>query len=306
MVFLFLILILAVFLLSGAFYAYRVAFYSPRENREKIPETKGEKYDPYRPEMRRIFRQLQERPCEFVTVTTFDGLKLSGRYYHVADGAPLDIGFHGYRSSCLVDFSGGSELSFQLGHNLLLVDQRAHGKSQGSTITFGIKEREDLLCWVRYAVDRFGPDVKILLHGVSMGGATVLMASELALPENVKGIVADCPYVSPMEIILHVGRNHPIPRWLMKPFIVLAAKIFGGFDIHEADARRAVENTQVPILIIHGEADSFVPCEMSDVTGTQTGLIRRYTFPGADHGISYLVDTKRYQRLVKEFAEAVL
>lgn len=292
--------------LGGAYYAYRVAFYSPMKGRDQVKPIKGECYDPYRPEMRRIYHQLKDRPCEFVTVTSHDGLKLSGRYYHTKDGAPLDICFHGYRSSALTDFSGGSELSFRLGHNVLLVDQRAHGKSQGRTIAFGIQERQDLLKWVDYALERFGPEVKIMLYGVSMGGATVLMASELNLAGNVKGIVADCPYTSPIEIILHVGKNMPIPDWLIHPFAILGAKIFGGFDLTETDAKKAVRRTSVPILIIHGESDSFVPQEMSDIVKSNPGMITRYTIANADHGISYLVDTQAYQKYVTEFLEKVL
>lgn len=299
-------LLVAAALLSGAFYAYHVAFYSPKSDPDQKPIVLGEAYDPYRPEMRRIFQKIQERPCEFVTVTTFDGLLLSGRYYHVKDGAPLDIGFHGYRSSPLRDFAGGSELSFAMEHNLLLVDQRAHGRSQGRTITFGIKERLDLLSWVTYAVERFGKDTKIILYGVSMGGATVLMASDLDLPENVKGIVADCPYASALDVIIHVGRNNPIPGCLMKPLVILGAKIFGGFDIQETDAYRAVKNTKIPILIIHGEADSFVPMQMSNLTLYNPHLIKRITIPGAEHGISYLVDTPRYHQAVRDFVKSIL
>lgn len=306
MIFYILACILVVFLLGGAYYAYRVAFYSPKQNRDHIPSTSGAQYDPYREKMARIFKQLQDRSCEFVTVTSHDGLTLSGRYYHVHDGAPLDIGFHGYRSSPMTDFSGGSELSFDLGHNLLLVDQRAHGKSQGSTITFGIKERQDVLTWVNYALERFGSDLKITLYGISMGGATVLMASQLPLPENVRGIIADCPYSSPMDIILHVGRSMPIPNWLIRPFVILGARIFGGFDVRECDAASAVTETSVPILIIHGEADSFVPSEMSNIASKNPQMVVRHTFPGADHGISYLVDSQRYRQLVTEFMQKTL
>lgn len=302
------ILFLAVtaFALGGAYYAYRVAFYSPMENRERIPEMKGQKYVPYLPEIRRIVTQLRGRPCEYVTVTSFDGFVLSGRYYHVKDGAPLDIGFHGYRSSCMTDFAGGSEMSFDMEHNLLLVDQRAHGKSQGRTISFGIRERWDVFTWVEYAMERFGKDVPILLYGVSMGGATVLMASELELPKNVRGIIADCPFASPMEIICHVGKKMPIPQWLIKPFAILGARIFGGFDVNETDAYRAVKHTRIPILILHGEEDGFVPPEMSDLVIHNPNMVSRVTFPGADHGISYLVDTPRYRKAVGEFLEKVM
>lgn len=306
MILLFLLCLLAAAGLGGAWYAYRIAFFSPMNDREKKPSVEGTQYDPYREEMRRIYRRLCDRPYEAVTIVSHDGLKLFGRYYHVRDDAPLDIGFHGYRSSSMIDFSGGSELSFHMGHNLLLVDQRAHGQSEGRTIAFGIQERQDLLKWVEYAIDRFGSDVKILLYGVSMGGATVLMASELELPENAKGIIADCPFASPVEIILHVGKEKPFPAWLIRPFTILGAKIFGGFDLTETDARRAVKHTRVPILIIHGEADSFVPHEMSDIVESNPDMVERHTISSADHGISYLVDAPRYRQIVTEFLKKVL
>ena len=305
LIYLLLLLVLAA-VLGGAFYAYRIAFYSPGKGRDQIPPTENPHYDPYREEMRRLFRQLQDRPFEFVTIESFDGLLLSGRYYHVADGAPLDIAFHGYRSSPLTDFSGGSELSFQMGHNLLLVDQRSHGRSQGRTITFGIKERKDVLQWVRYGVDRFGEDVQILLYGISMGGATVLMASELDLPKNIKGIIADCPYASPMEIILHVGKDMPLPNWLIRPFVKLGAWVYGGFVLNETDALRAVKKAKVPILILHGEADSFVPGEMSDLVSLNPKLITRFTFPNAGHGLSFLEDMPRYKQIVTNFVKDIL
>jgi len=297
----------AIVILAGSYYAYRIAFFSPPENRDQVVNPRDSQYDPYREEMRRIFHQLNDRPFEWVSIVSQDGLKLSGRYYHVKDGAPLDFGFHGYRSHPITDFSGGAELSFQMGHNVLLIDERAHGKSEGRTIAFGILERQDLLDWVNYAVSRFGREVPILLYGVSMGGATVLMASDLELPENVKGIIADCPYAKPMEVILHVGQKTAFPNWLIRPFAILGARIYGGFDLLETDAVRAVENTTVPVLIIHGEDDRYVPCSMSQaVAEANPKMVRRFTFPGAAHGISYLVDTSRYHRIVKEFIADVM
>lgn len=300
------LILLAAALLGGSYYAYRVAFFSPKENRERIPSTSGSQYDPYRPEMKRLYHQLNDRPCEFVTVTSRDGLTLSGRYYHAKDSAPLDIGFHGYRSSPLTDFSGGSELSFQLGHNLLLIDQRAHGKSQGRTITFGLKERQDLLCWLEYANNRFGSHTPIFLYGISMGGATVLMVPQNQLPGNVKAIIADCPYANALEIILQVAKSMPIPLWLTKPFVILGARLYGGFDLLETDACKELSAARIPVLIIHGEADGFVPPEMSDLVSCNPEFITRHTFPGADHGISCLVDPARYKRIVTEFVEKAL
>lgn len=302
------LLLLVILALLGGLYGYKVAFYAAKQDKEKgPPKLEGTPYEPYREEVTRLYRQLRDKQCEFVTVQSHDGLTLSGRYYHIADGAPLDIGFHGYRSSCFVDFAGGCEMSFRMGHNLLLVDQRAHGKSEGHSICFGIKERLDVVSWLDYALERFGPDTDILLYGVSMGAATVLMASGLPLPDNVRGIVADCPYSVPMDIILHVGKSNPLPQWLIKPFIFIGAVVFGGFDLRETDALRAVKDTRVPILILHGEADGFVPPEMSAaVQEANPAMVTRHTFPGAGHALSYLTDPQRYQRIVAAFISRVL
>lgn len=299
------ILVLALLFGSG-YYAYRVALYSPMNDRDRVPSISGGSYEPYRQKMRDLYHQLKDRPCEFVTVQSHDGLTLSGRYYHTRDGAPLDIAFHGYRSSSLTDFSGGSAISFGMEHNLLLIDQRAHGKSGGRTIAFGIQERHDCLNWIKYAVERFGPEVQILLFGVSMGGATVLMASGMELPENVKGIVADCPYTSVREIICRVGKKMGLPEWLTWPLVRIGAKVYGGFDIAETDAVEAVKNAKVPVLIIHGEEDHFVPAEMSDIAKHNPDMITRITVPGADHGISFLVDEDLYRKTVSDFVQKVL
>ena len=302
-----LLCVVVIVMLFGAYYAYKIAFYSPAQDRDQVVKPQDPQYDPYRTEMRRIYQQLKDRPCETVSILSGDGLVLSGRYYHVKDNAPLDLCFHGYRSHAFTDFSGGSELSFAMEHNLLLVDQRAHGKSQGRTISFGIHERQDVLRWVHYAVERFGDEVKIVLYGVSMGGATVLMASDLELPDNVKGIVADCPYAKPLDIILYVGQDTPFPNWLIKPFSILGARIFGGFDLLETDAVKAVQHAKLPILLIHGEADKYVPCSMSaQIETANPKIVRRFTFPDAAHGISYLTDTPRYHRIVKEFLNSIL
>lgn len=307
MILLILLILLILFLLGGSFYAYRIAFYNPPSDPDKAPNMDGSVYETYREEIIRLYRQIRDRECEAVTILSDDGLKLYGRYYHQQDGAPLDICFHGYRSRSFTDFAGGSELSFELGHNLLLVDQRSHGRSEGRTITFGIRERWDVLNWTEYAVNRFGKDTKIFLYGVSMGAATVLMASGLKLPENVRGIVADCPYSRPMDIILHVGQKNPLPQWLIRPFVILGARIWGGFDVWETDAAEAVSNASVPILIVHGEADTLVPSVMSELShSTDPHRIHRETFPGAEHALSFLSDPKRYRAMVRRFISECL
>ena len=193
------------------------------------------------------------------------------------------------------------------GQNVLMVEQRAHCESEGSTITFGIKERYDCLDWIHYALDRFGRGTKILLVGISMGASTVLMAAGLPLPPEIKGIIADCPYTSPEAIIRKVVGGKRRPTELSYRVTALAARLFGGFDLTAASPIEAVTKTKLPILLIHGEEDRFVPCTMSkELYAAAPDHIRLELFPGAGHGLSYLVDQERYERVVREFQQQVL
>ena len=174
---------------GGLLYAYNNAFQrDPRRQADMREIPDGELYTPHREKMLQNINRLIEEPYERITVRSHDGLKLVGKYYAGPEGAPLVLFFHGYRSTAERDASGGFWYCRERGYSLLMVDQRALGESEGRSITFGIKERQDCLTWVNEVVRRFGPDIKILLAGISMGASTVLMAAELPLPENVRGI----------------------------------------------------------------------------------------------------------------------
>jgi len=251
---------------------------------------------------RSLIEELIKIPCEFVSTESFDGLTLSARYYHVADGAPLEIQFHGFRSVCLHDFSGGSREALAAGHNLLLVDQRAHGNSEGDVISFGINERFDVLSWVNFARERFGRGVKILLVGISMGAATVLMSSSLNLTDSVVGNIADCPYSSPKEIIKKVIREDMhLPADLLWPFVWLGGVLFGRFNPSKTSATEAVKNTNIPILVIHGDGDKLVPIAMSEQIAACGDTVKFLPVKEAGHGLSYIYDRELYMTAVKEF-----
>jgi len=302
------LLITAALFFFAAFAVYRMAFYSAPSQRNKpfrLPA--GEQYVPYAEQTQRMVETLERRPYETVHVMSHDGLRLVGQYYHVRDGAPLDIGIHGYRGSIARDFCGGSAMSIDAGHNLLLVEQRAQGRSEGKAMTFGVLERLDCLAWVRYAVERFGADVKITLYGISMGATTVLMATALDLPPQVRGVIADCPFSSPPAIIRKVARDMHLPAVAADVLAPLAARWFAGFDLHGASAVDAVRQTRVPILLIHGEDDRFVPCAMSrEIAAAGGDRVCLNTFPHAGHGLSYMLDFPRYRGLIHTFWEKVL
>ncbi|MBR5093767.1 MAG: alpha/beta hydrolase, partial [Oscillospiraceae bacterium] len=284
--------------------AYLFAYQSPHKGQNDpyfAPD--GSRYTPESGPMYGMIREMEQLPWEEIQIRSHDGLLLFGRYLHVADGAPLQIQMHGYRGQAFRDFCGGNKIARELGLNTLVVDQRAHGKSQGHTISFGINERWDCQAWAEYAAERW-PGTPITLAGISMGAATVLMASDLPLPEEVCGILADCGYTSPRAIIKKVCWDMPRYMRILYPFTSLSAELFGHFDPDAGSALGALANTRLPILLVHGEADAFVPCEMSrELAAGCASPVTLETFPGAGHGGSYLSDPERYSRIVRDFLE---
>ncbi|MBE6731211.1 MAG: alpha/beta hydrolase [Ruminococcaceae bacterium] len=300
--------VLVLVLFFGSLIAYLMAFYQTGKQKNKeLSLPNSEQYKEAAGPMNEMVQELLKEPFEEIYIESFDGLKLYGRYYHRKDGAPLQIMFHGYRAKAERDFCGGSKFSRERDYNAIIVDQRAHGKSGGHTIAFGLKERYDVLSWVNYANRRFGTDTKILLYGLSMGSATVIMASGLNLPKNVVGIVADCPYSSPVDIIKKVIKDMCLPPMVLYPFVFLGALIFGRLNLKETTCEKEVKKSRIPILIFHGEDDRFVPNEMSAVIHeANKEMVERHSFPDAGHGISFIKDPVRYKKALTEFWERVL
>ena len=307
MIVLYCALALAAILLGAAYVTYRMVFYSPNKTQNddfSLPVSDQTK--PLLETIKTMIREVNAIPYERVSVTSFDGLRLAGRYYHQRDGAPLAILFHGYRGTPARDFSGGTQLYRDEGFNLLMIEERAHCTSEGHTVTFCVKERQDCLKWIEYAQKRFGEDTPVLLCGISMGAATVLMASGLRLPDCVKGIIADAPFTNPKEIIVKVCRDRKLPPRIVWPLLRLGARIYGGFDPTGADAAEAVKRSPVPILLIHGEDDRFVPCEMGRrIAAANPDRVELHMFPRAGHGLSFLVDRPRYEQIARTFLARV-
>ena len=275
---------------------YKHAFASdPKRNAadDEVPE--ADKYVEYAKYVHERIEEIRKVPFEEMRIRARDGVSLYGRYYHRKDGAPIILMFHGYRSSCLRDAMGAFRFTEECEYNILMVDQRAHRKSGGKTITFGVKERFDCLDWIFHLRNTFGEDTKMFLIGLSMGASTVLMASGLDLPENVRGIIADCGYSSPKEILQSVIKGMKLSVGISYFLVKLSARLYGGFNLEEASATDAVAKTNVPILFIHGEDDTFVPCDMSRKNYAACASEKELlVVPGADHGMSYMTDTKKY------------
>lgn len=297
---------LAAAVVLAAYICYRMAFYAPPRKEtaptDEIEIPEGEIYEVFRESMEKWTREVRAMPHEEFSVQSFDGLTLYAKYYEYKPGAPIELMFHGYRGSAERDLSGGVQRCFHVGRSVFLVDQRCCGKSEGNSITFGIKEHRDCLTWLEFMCSHFGPDVKIILTGVSMGAATVMMAGGRELPPNVIGILADCGFSSARDIISTVIGRMGLPANLAYPFVKLGARLFGHFDLDETSPIQMVKQCKVPVIFYHGETDDFVPCDMSRRLYEECASRKRLvTIPGAGHGLSYPVAPEHYLDTLREF-----
>lgn len=293
-------------ILLVAYITFRITFYNSDNSKKvqmnpKLP-LRGDDYAKYESTIFASVDRVSSKAYEDIYVTACDGKRLHGRYYQNGEGKPVEIFFHGYRSPGLRDGSGTIELAERAGYNLIVVDQRGSALSDGNVISFGVKEKQDVLSWIDYVINRFGGEQSIILAGVSMGAATVLLASGLELPKNVKCITADCAYSSQSEIIEKVCRSMNMPPRLVMPFIRLGARLYGGFDLYSETPIEAVKKATVPIFFIHGDNDGFVPCNMTKKMYECCSSPKElFIAPGSAHGVSYLDYGNEYRAYLKKF-----
>lgn len=242
-------------------------------------------------------------PWESVSVSSHDGLRLCGQLLAAeGDDKGVIVCFHGYHSSCRRDLSIQTQILHEAGYHLLLVSQRSHGESEGKYICFGAKERYDVNTWCCFVTQRFG-GLPIGLLGLSMGAASVLMSISTDLPPTVRALLADCGFFSPWEIIWHtLRRKHKIPPFPVIYFMNYWSRMLADFDYRSVNTADCVKESKLPILLIHGEKDVYVPCEMSRrlhaACPEQTELI---TVKDAPHSQSIFYAPSIYQDAMLDF-----
>lgn len=280
------------------------------ERTTKMSGTDWEKYFPLMEE-RKVFVMAQ--PHSDVYITSYDGLKLHATYFPAIEqagnaGKKVVICFHGYTGEGLSNHMAIADYFLKHGYAMLLPDARAHGQSEGEYIGFGCLDRKDALSWIDWVIQECGEDVKIMLHGTSMGGATVLMTSGLDLPDNVKGIVSDCGFTSPKEVFTHVLNNmYHLPAFPAIQGADLINKKLAGYGMDECNAKNEVKKAKVPILFIHGSEDTFVPCSMChEIYDNCSSPKRKLIVEGAAHAESYYKDMAAYEKALDEFAEEIM
>ena len=296
------LLVIVCVLVGAARFAYKKVFYSPitGQNNE-FNEVKDLDYKGAKEKARALTEVMLKIPYEDLEITSYDKLKLHAYFYRSEGSNEYVIFFHGYRRTARRSFSGLTMDLLKAKKNVILVDQRAHGESEGHTTTFGKKEQYDVVAWVNYVKQKFGDDVKITISGVSMGATAILFAAD-KIDEKVK-IIADSPYISIKEVVISTIKKLKMKPVLIYPIMALASLLFCHMTL-KYDARKTIANSKNKILIIHGEKDTVVPYQMNEEVCLNNNDHAKFAlFPEVGHGLPYLNETEKYLKIFFEFME---
>ena len=233
-------------------------------------------------------------------IESYDKLQLHS-YVVTQNSNKWAIVVHGYGGSGKL-MSDKSKYFYDMGYNVLIPDLRGHGKSEGDYIGMGWKDRLDIISWINFIIKE-NPNAEIVLHGTSMGAATVLMTSGENLPSNVKAIVADCAYTSAWDEFSYQLESYlKVPSSYILNVTNMVTKLKAGYSLKEASALESVKKATVPILFIHGDKDKFVPYSMMDKLYDATSSPKeKLTIEGGEHANSDLVSPFLYWLTVEDF-----
>ncbi len=240
---------------------------------------------------------------EDMYIKSRDGLKLHGILIRNDKNKGIILEAHGYRSYPGRDLYASCFNYYDMGYSLLLIDQRTNDPSEGKYISFGILESDDVIEWCKYLNKKY-KNMPIVLAGVSMGAATVMMAIKDIKPNmNIKCVIADCGFISAYDQVAyfmkHLAHISSIPfMWAIN----IWCKMLGSFDLKDKNVLDILKDKDIPLLLIHGENDELVPTINSKkIYDSYNGKKDLLIMPGAAHGVSYLVDSKKYIKKIKEF-----
>lgn len=285
---------------------------------------KGTSWDQYYDEIQEGIDWIdRQQEAEDIFIRSEDGLRLHGRLMDQPEAKGTVLMFHGYRTHPEVDFSASSHVYYECGNRIVHIDERAAGRSEGKYIGFGVLESRDCCLWAQYIAKRFGTDQKIILAGLSMGASTVLMATAhhekklipisispeetlevcVELPKNVVGIVADSAFSSPFDIIQkYIHRMFHCKGKLITTSIGIWSRLLAHYSLKELSVPELMKKNAIPVLLVHGTADSNVPVEMTIRAAENCAAPKKLILvEGAEHGTGYLVDNAAYVQALQEF-----
>lgn len=288
------------------FYSYLDLMYKetiPKGPAKRILEMMNKTDDALGKMCAESMKWVDEQPMETIDLINDRGETLKG-YLLMAEGnsKTFAVFAHGYRANHRGDPANFYQYYYNKGIHFFTCDHTAHGDSEGDWVGFDVYESRDMLRWLDYLKERFGDDITIILHGVSMGGATVCQMAD-KIPENVKLIVADCPYTCANDEFMYVAASSGIKKtapYILKVINLMNQKL-AGYDLAETDVRESVKHAKAPMLFVHGTADDFVPTamgkELYELCGSEKELL---LVDGAKHAESVVVDTQGYYRKLDE------
>ena len=271
------------------------------KNRRRV---QGSAEDPiFSAKLYQCARRLRQQPMETVYLTAKDGRRLVGHWWAHPNAERVIVAMHGWRSSWDNDFGMAADFFRKQNCSVLFVEQRAQNSSEGDCIGFGVLERHDCLSWIKWVIGKTERKLPVYLAGVSMGATTVMLTAGLELPKEVKGIVADCGFTSIHDISQHVIKNNLRLHYGVGPRTVdsiCRKRLQVGAKEHTT--AEALKNANVPILIVHGTEDAFVPVSMAyENYKACKGPKELLIVPGADHGMSYYLNRKGYESALLGF-----
>ncbi|HAT4252251.1 TPA: alpha/beta hydrolase [Clostridium perfringens] len=249
---------------------------------------------------------------EDITLKSFDGLNLTSTL--IMNENPTNkfiVLVHGV-SICYVGSLKYFDIFYKNGFNVLIVNQRRHGKSEGKYSTYGFYEKYDVNMWIEYLKSRFGNDIILGLHGESMGAGTVM--ETIPLNDSIKFVIEDCGYSNFHELIgfqiTHAYKNRLV-RKILSPSLIFAnffMKTKAKFSMKKIVPIDIVSSTSLPMMFIHGKEDYFVPWYMAlDLYKAKTkGYKELYLVEGAKHAEALEVNKILYEKKIMTFIEKAL
>ena len=301
---------------AGGWLMYRRAFSPERDasraERKNLQELVGGPLRGRAEFVRQGRLWVEAQPARELYMTNREGLRLHARYISCAAYAARPTGrvllmAHGYHSCAAFDFGCGCPFYLSLGYDLCLVDQRAHGQSQGQRVCFGVRESADMVDWCRFLLDQ-EPQRPIVLAGISMGATSMLLAAGRPdLPPGVLGVIADCGFTDCREQFRDVLAQMHLPRFPLMNWAEFFCRRELGFGFSDHSTLDAVARMPIPVIFFHGLDDKFVPPRNSqqNYAACQAPHKRLVLVPGAGHGQSFLADEPGCRAALTEFLAAL-
>ena len=281
-------------------YVYKRVFYSPQKGQNsEYNAVRALNATDLKERATKLVNELLEIPSEDLYTISFDKLKLHAYFYKSEGSNEYIIFFHGFRRTARRSFAGRAMDCLKAHKNVILVDQRAHGQSEGHELTFGKKEQYDVVSWVNFIQQKFGKDAKITLVGVSMGATAILGASD-KIDERIK-IVADAPYISVKDVVIITMSKIKMNPRVIYPLVAFSSILYCHSTL-DCDVSKNVNKSKNKIFLIHGSEDEIVPYkEVEKMYLENKDHVKYELFDGIGHGLAYLRATEKYRKVFFDF-----